>query len=74
MLALAAVNHTCIRPRTAQDAIARMSKLGTHQALNRLLTTIYRSLPMYLSTPAPGRIAATSEAVETLSHIVADQK
>ena len=43
--------------------------------LNRVLATLYRSLPMYLSTSAsPFARAADHKAVETLDHIVADQK
>jgi hypothetical protein len=51
-----------------------MDKLGTYQALNRLLTIIYRSLPMYLTYACPWTHRGDEKAVATLSHIVDDQK
>ena len=51
-----------------------MSKLGVHQALNRLLTVIDRSLPMYLSYARPWTHQGDEKAVEALKQIVADQQ
>ncbi len=51
-----------------------MTRLGTYQALNRLLTTIYRSLPMYLTYACPWTHQGDEVAVETLQRIVDDQK
>ena len=46
----------------------------TAAALNRLLTTLYRSLPMYLTDATPWTHTGDERIVETLGHIVADQK
>jgi hypothetical protein len=51
-----------------------MSKLGVHQALNRLLTVIERSLPLYLSYTTPWTRAGDEKATAALKHIVADQQ
>ncbi|MEX2317447.1 MAG: hypothetical protein WD669_09870 [Pirellulales bacterium] len=51
-----------------------MSKTGTYQALNRLLTVLYRSLPMYLTFALPWTHVGDEKAVEVLSHIVDDQR
>jgi hypothetical protein len=51
-----------------------MDKLDTYQTLNRLLTIIYRSLPMYLTYACPWTQRGDEKAVATLGHIVEDQK
>jgi hypothetical protein len=51
-----------------------MNKLGTHQALNRLLTILYRSLPMYLTYACPWTHRGDEQAVAVLRNIVEDQK
>jgi hypothetical protein len=51
-----------------------MTKIGTHQALNRLLTIVYRSLPMYLAHACPWIGRGDEKAVAALGHIVEDQK
>jgi hypothetical protein len=51
-----------------------MKRLGTYQALNRLLTIIHRSLPMYLTYACPWTHRGDEVAVETLGRIVDDQK
>ncbi len=51
-----------------------MSKPGNHDALNRLLTVLYRSLPMYLTDAAPWTHRGDEKAVEVLHHIVEDQE
>jgi hypothetical protein len=43
-------------------------------ALNRLLTTVYRSLPMYLTYATPWTHHGDERIVEVLRHIVADHK
>jgi hypothetical protein len=52
----------------------RMTKLGTYHALNRLLTILYRSLPMYLTFASPWTHRGDEKALATLRHIVEDQK
>ena len=51
-----------------------MSNLGTYQALNRLLTILYRSLPMYLTYAAPWTRRGDERASEALRRIVDDQQ
>lgn len=51
-----------------------MSKLSTHRALNRLLTVIERSLPMYLSYARPWTRHGNEAAVIALEQIVTQQK
>ncbi len=51
-----------------------MDQLDTYQTLNRLLTIIYRSLPMYLTFACPWTHRGDEKAVATLGHIVEDQK
>lgn len=51
-----------------------MTKLGTYHALNRLLTILYRSLPLYLDYACPWTHRGDEKAVATLRNIVADQK
>lgn len=51
-----------------------MSDLGIYQALNRLLTVLYRSLPMYLTYASPWINRGDERAVAALKHIVEDQK
>jgi hypothetical protein len=51
-----------------------MSQHGTYQALNRLLTILYRSLPMYLTDACPWTRQSDDKAVAVLKHIVEDQK
>ncbi len=51
-----------------------MSQSGTYQALNRLLTILYRSLPVYLTYASPWTTREDAKAVETLRHIVDDQQ
>ncbi|MBI3836741.1 MAG: hypothetical protein HY288_02240 [Planctomycetia bacterium] len=51
-----------------------MSKLGTYQALNRLLTILYRSLPMYLTYAHPWTHRGEEKALTNLRHIADDQK
>ncbi len=43
-------------------------------ALNHLFITLYRSLPMYLTYAVPWTHHGDERIVETLRHIVADQK
>ncbi len=51
-----------------------MIKAGTHHVLNRLLTILYRSLPMYLTYASPWTRPGDEQAVATLKHVVDDQK
>jgi len=51
-----------------------MTKLGTYHALNRLLTILYRSLPLYLDYACPWTHRGDEKAVATLRNIVAGQK
>jgi len=51
-----------------------MTKLGTYHALNRLLTILYRSLPLYLDYACPWTYRGDEKAVATLRNIVAGQK
>lgn len=51
-----------------------MSNPGTYQALNRLLTTLYRSLPMYLTDASPWMRQADADAVAAVRRIVDDQQ
>ncbi len=46
----------------------------TVAALERLLVTLYRSLPMYLTDAVPWTGQGDARAVEVLRYIVADQK
>lgn len=50
-----------------------MNNRGTYQALNRLLTILYRSLPMYLTNTSPWTRPGDEGAIETLRQIVEDQ-
>ena len=51
-----------------------MSKQGVYQALNRLLTVIERSLPLYLSYTTPWTREGDDKATAALKHIVGDQQ
>jgi hypothetical protein len=51
-----------------------MSKLGTYQVLNRLLTILYRSLPMYLTYAHPWTHRGEEKALAALQHIADEQK
>jgi len=51
-----------------------MSNPGTYQALNRLLTILYRSLPMYLTYASPWTRRGDERATEALRRIVDDQQ
>jgi ferritin-like protein len=51
-----------------------MIKVGTHHVLNRLLTVLHRSLPMYLTYASPWTQRGDEQALATLRHIVEDQK
>jgi hypothetical protein len=51
-----------------------MSKLGTYQALNRLLTILYRSLPMYLTYAHPWTHRGDEKALAILRHIADEQQ
>jgi hypothetical protein len=51
-----------------------MDKMGIYHALNRLLTILERSLPMYLSWASPWTRQGDEKAVQALSHIVDEQK
>ena len=52
----------------------RMLPRKTTLALERLLVTLYRSLPMYLTDAVPWTRQGDERAVEVLRYIVADQK
>jgi hypothetical protein len=51
-----------------------MTKHRVYHALNRLLTVLERSLPMYLSYASPWTRRGDEKAVQALEHIVAEQK
>jgi len=51
-----------------------MMKPGTYHALNRLLTILYRSLPMYLTYACPWTHRGDEQAVGVLRNIVSDGK
>jgi hypothetical protein len=51
-----------------------MSEFQTYQTLNRLLTILNRSLPMYLTYASPWTRPGDERAVETLRRIVDDQQ
>jgi hypothetical protein len=51
-----------------------MSKQGTYQALNRLLTILYRSLPIYLTYAHPWTHRGEEKALVTLRHIADEQQ
>jgi hypothetical protein len=51
-----------------------MEKARTYDVLNRLLTIVYRSLPMYLSYACPWTQRGDERAVAALARIVDDQK
>jgi hypothetical protein len=51
-----------------------MSHPSTYQILNRLLTILYRSLPMYLTYATPRRHQGEEQALKTLKLIAADQE
>lgn len=51
-----------------------MSTRSIYNALNRLLTILERSLPMYLSYAMPWTHKSNEKAVIALGHIVAEQK
>ena len=51
-----------------------MTKQGTYHALNRLLTILYRSLPMYLTFACPWTRRGDEKAVAVLRNVVEDQK
>ncbi len=51
-----------------------MSQPGPHEVLNRLLTILYRSLPMYLTYASPWTHRGDEQAVEVLKRIVEDQR
>jgi hypothetical protein len=50
-----------------------MTKPDVYQVLNRLLTIVYRSLPMYLTYARPWIHRGEEKALATLKHIAADQ-
>jgi hypothetical protein len=51
-----------------------MTKSATHQALNRLLTVLGRSLPMYLTYASPWTHRGDEKATDVLKHVVDDQQ
>jgi hypothetical protein len=51
-----------------------MITTDVYQTLNRLLTVLYRSLPMYLTFANPWTHGGDEKAVSALRHIVDDQK
>lgn len=51
-----------------------MTKPNTHHSLNRLLTIVYRSLPMYLTFANPWTQRSDAPAVTALRNIVDDQQ
>jgi hypothetical protein len=51
-----------------------MNQTGIYQALNRLLTILYRSLPMYLTYACPWTHRGDDRALAALKRIVEDQK
>ncbi len=51
-----------------------MSQPGNHRVLNRLLTVLYRSLPMYLTDAAPWTHLGDEKAVDVLHRMVEDQQ
>jgi hypothetical protein len=51
-----------------------MSQRDTHQVMNRLLTVIHRSLPMYLTNASPWTHRGDEPALGALQRIVEDQK
>jgi len=51
-----------------------MNKPVIYQALNRLLTLLYRSLPMYLTYASPWTRRGDEEALAVLGRIVEDQR
>ena len=51
-----------------------MATSGVYDALNRLLTILYRSLPMYLTFASPWTHHGDDKAVAALKHIVEEQK
>jgi len=50
-----------------------MSNVATYTALNRLLTILYRSLPMYLSYTSPWAHQGEQPALKALQLIVGDE-
>jgi hypothetical protein len=51
-----------------------MATAAVYQALNRLLTILYRSLPMYLTDACPWTSGGDEKATAALRHIVDDQR
>ena len=51
-----------------------MSQPGNHAVLNRLLTALYRSLPMYLTDASPWTHLGDEKAVEVMHRIVDDEQ
>jgi hypothetical protein len=51
-----------------------MSDTASINTLNRLLTILHRSLPMYLSEASPWRQQGDEQAAATLAQIVANQQ
>lgn len=51
-----------------------MSNPGIYQALNQLLTILYRSLPMYLTYASPWTRQADQASVDAVRRIVDDQQ
>jgi hypothetical protein len=51
-----------------------MAQPGNHEVLNRLLTVLYRSLPMYLKDGQPWLREGEAHAVEVMQRIVEDQE
>ena len=51
-----------------------MSQSNTNELLNRLLTILYRSFPMYLKDAQPWSNGSSNSSTETLDHIVRDQQ
>jgi hypothetical protein len=51
-----------------------MTKPGAYQVLNRLLTTLYRSLPIYLTYAVPWTHRGEEQALATLRNVANQQK
>jgi hypothetical protein len=51
-----------------------MNRTGSTATLNRLLATLYRSLPMYLADAVPWVHPGDEHAKHVLNHIVADYR
>lgn len=51
-----------------------MTKPDSYRVLNRVLTILYRSLPMYLADAVPWTHRGDDKSLATLERIVADEK